>query len=149
MSYWDTSTLIKLYIKEPDFARFEQHVEESQKAGIPVIVISRIALFEARATFHRKEAEQVLAAGGAEVLFGEILQDVNTGLIKLVDFGADIESEYGRVLSFCFQQNPPIFLRTLDAIHLASAKAASEKELVATDKRMREAASKLGFTLFP
>ena len=34
-------------------------------------------------------------------------------------------------------------------MHLASARVAGETELVATDKRMRDAAKALGFSLFP
>jgi len=40
-------------------------------------------------------------------------------------------------------------LRTLDVLHLASARVAGETELVATDQRMRDAARLLGFSLFP
>ena len=47
------------------------------------------------------------------------------------------------------QPTPPILLRTLDALHLASARVAGETEIVATDKRLREAAKLLGFALFP
>jgi predicted nucleic acid-binding protein len=44
---------------------------------------------------------------------------------------------------------PPLFVRTLDAIHLASAMIAGEKEFVATDKRLRDAALFLGLKVFP
>lgn len=53
------------------------------------------------------------------------------------------------MLGQCYQQTPPIPLRTLDALHLATARVAGETEIVATDKRMRDAAKLLGFTLFP
>ena len=69
--------------------------------------------------------------------------------MRLVELGADVEREYGQVLNLCYQQTPPLVLRTLDALHLASARVAGETELVATDKRMRAAAKLLGFTLFP
>jgi hypothetical protein len=55
MSYWDTSTLVKLYAKEPDSAAFE-----AQALSAPVgTVTSRIAIYEARA---------VSISGGIEVL---------------------------------------------------------------------------------
>ena len=53
MAYWDTSTLVKFYAKEPDSALFEAQAMSSAT----VAVASRIALYEARATFQRKEAE--------------------------------------------------------------------------------------------
>jgi uncharacterized protein with PIN domain len=51
MSYWDTSTLVKLYAKEPDSATFENYALNAPAKA----VTSRIALYEARATFQRKE----------------------------------------------------------------------------------------------
>lgn len=41
------------------------------------------------------------------------------------------------------------FIRTNDALHLAAAHCAGETEIVATDKRLREAALALGHALFP
>ena len=114
-----------------------------------VALASRIALYEARATFQRKEAEGILQSGAAQKLYSELLQDVGTGEVRLVELGPDVEREYGQVLTLSYQQNPRIRLRTLDALHLASARVAGETELVATDKRMRDAAKALGFSLVP
>ena len=66
-----------------------------------------------------------------------------------MELGLDVEREFGQVLAFCYSQSPMIPIRTLDALHLASARVAGESELVATDKRMRDAAKALGFSLFP
>jgi predicted nucleic acid-binding protein len=145
MGYWDTSTLVKLYAKEPDSALFEVQALIAA-AGT---VTSRIALYESRATFQRKEAEGNLHPGAAQKLYSELLQDVAMGEVRLVELGADVEREYGQVLTLCYQQSPRIPLRTLDALHLASARVAGETELVVTDKRMRDAAKLLGFSLFP
>jgi|ERR1017187_3703019 predicted nucleic acid-binding protein len=145
MSYWDTSTLVKLYAKEPNSAAFEAHVL-SASVGT---VTSRIAIYEARATFRRKEAEGILQSEAAQTLYNELLQDVATGEVRLIELGADIERAYGQVLTLCYQHSPMIPLRTLDALHLASARADGQTELVATDRRMRDAAKLLGFSLFP
>ena len=145
MSYWDTSALVKLYAQEPDSAGFENHALSTPTRP----VTSRIALYEARATFQRKEAEGILRPGYAQTLYAQLLQDVSTGELRLVELGADVEREYGQALGQCCQQTPLIPLRTLDALHLASARAVGEIEVVATDKRMRDAAKRLGFTLFP
>lgn len=145
MSYWDTSTLVKLYAQEPDSTTFENCALNTPTKP----VTSRIALYEARATFRRKEAEAILQPGYAEQLYAQLLQDVVAGELRLVELGADVEREYGQVLGSCYQQAPPISLRTLDALHLASARVAGETEVVTTDKRMRDVAKLLGFTLFP
>ena len=145
MSYWDTSTLVKLYVKEADSASFETHALNDPGQAIT----SRIALYEAHATFRRKEAEGAIMANTAQKLYEQLLQDVAAGEIRLVELGADVEREYGQVLNLCYRPTMPILLRTLDAVHLSSARVAIETELVATDKRMREAAKLLGFSLFP
>ncbi len=145
MSYWDTSTLVKLYAQEPNSVAFENYALSAPAKA----VTSRIALYEARATFQRKEAEGVLQPGFAPQLYAQLLQDVSAGELRLVELGADVEREYGQVLAQCYHQTPPIPLRTLDALHLASARVAGETELVATDQRMRDAARSLGFSLFP
>src|SRR6266446_2672039 len=108
MSYWDTSTLVKLYAKEPDSAVFESHALSAPGQT----VTSRIALYEARATFHRKESEGTLQPGAALTLYNELLQDVADQAVRLIELGADFEREYGQVLNLCYQQTPPIPLRT-------------------------------------
>jgi len=145
MSYWDTSTLVKLYTKEADSAAFEAYALNDNSQT----VTSRITLYEARATFRRKEAEGALVPGAAQKLYEELILNIAAGEIRLVELSADVEREYGRVLDLCYQPTPPILLRTLDALHLSSARVAGETALVATDKRMREAAKSLGFSLFP
>ena len=57
--------------------------------------------------------------------------------------------EFSQIIEICYRRTPPLFIRTFDAIHLASARVAGETEIVATDKRLRDAAGQLGFTLFP
>jgi predicted nucleic acid-binding protein len=52
-------------------------------------------------------------------------------------------------MALCYRRTPPILLRTFDAIHLATARAAGETEVVVTDQRMRDAARLLGFVVFP
>ena len=97
MSYWDTSALVKLYVRESDSTTFEGRAM-SDAAGT---VTARIALYEARATFRHKEAEGVLQAGAAEKLYSELLQDVAAGEVHMVELGSDLEREYGQVLTRC------------------------------------------------
>ena len=50
-----------------------------------------------------------------------------------------MEREFGVVLEACFSQTPPTFIRTNDALHLASAKVAGEQEFITADVRQRAA----------
>lgn len=145
MSYWDTSTLVKLYAQEADSPAFEAHAASQ----INPLITSRIALYEARATFRRKEAEGILTTGTTQTTYDELLQDIAANDVRLIELDAAVELEYGQVLNLCYQQTPPLPLRTLDALHLASARVSGETEIVATDKRLRDAARLLGFALFP
>ena len=145
MSYWDTAALVKLYAKEADSAIFENYALKITKP----LATSRITIYEARATFRRKEAEGILQPGTAQTLYNQLLADIVAGEVYLLEIGADIEREYAQVLDLCYQHKPPIPVRTLDSLHLASARAAGDTEIVATDKRMRDAAKLLGFSTFP
>ena len=133
MSYWDTSALVKLYVQESDSPDFENLALMAPTE----VITSRIALYEARSTFRRKEAEAGLILGTADKLYSALSDDVLAGDLRLVELGPDVERE------------PPIPIRTLDAVHLVSAIVSNMNEVVVTDNRMRAAAALLGFKLFP
>lgn len=145
MSYWDTSALVKLYATEPDSAVFANHLVSPAHT----MVSARVTLWEAWATFRRKEAEGALGPGAARVLQGELLSDLGAGEWRLIEASDPVEAEFNQIIDICYRRTPPLFIRTFDAIHLAAARVAGETEIVATDKRLREAAGLLGFTLFP
>ena len=48
-----------------------------------------------------------------------------------------------------FSADTPVFIRTNDALHLVSAKVASETEFFTTDVRQGAVASLLGFEVLP
>lgn len=63
MSYWDSSALVKLFVKEADSAQFEA------MAVVEPLVTGTLALHEARTVFRRREAEGVLPSGQGTALF--------------------------------------------------------------------------------
>lgn len=144
MSYWDTSTLSRLYLPEPDSADFVQ-----KAANNPVIVTTRLALYEMRRVAFRKESDGFIQAGTAESVLAQMNQDIAAGQIRVIEVDARVEAEFNVIMAFCYRHAPPLPIRTLDALHLAAARAEGQTELVATDKRMRDAAKLLGFSLFP
>jgi hypothetical protein len=97
----------------------------------------------------RKESEGFIPAGTAESVLTQLNQDVTAGQIRIVQLDALVEAEFDGMMAACYRHTPPMPVRTLDAIHLASARADGQTELVATDKRMRDAAKLLGFSLYP
>ncbi|MBI4604173.1 MAG: type II toxin-antitoxin system VapC family toxin [Planctomycetes bacterium] len=144
MSYWDTSTLGKLYLPETDSPGFVQ-----KAANDPVIVISRLGLYEMRRVAFRKESEGLVRSGAADTILSQLDQDVAAGEIMILELDTRVEVSFNTIMATCYRRAPPISVRTFDAIHLATARVAGEAELVATDRRMREAAKLLGFSLFP
>jgi predicted nucleic acid-binding protein len=83
------------------------------------------------------------------VLYGELNADIAAADILIQPETVDLEREFGVVLEKCFSQAPATFIRTNDALHLASAKLAGELEFVTGDVRQRTAALLLGFTVLP
>ena len=145
MSYWDSSALVKLFAAETDSPSFHAHVRH-QGDRLATSELTRMELWSA---FRRKESEGEIGCGEARVL----LSDFDAGAVQdywiFVIVTDAIRAEFERVVERCCSQTPPVFIRTLDALHIASARAAGETEIVATDKRLCEAAMLLGFQLFP
>jgi len=144
MSYWDTSALVKLYAKEHDSLNFERLAAQFSE-----IVTSRLALFELRRILFRKEIEGSLKRGASQISFQRFLLDVKTGMVQLAGLGLEIELPFDAVLTRCFTHEPPIFIHTADAIHLATALAAKAREMVCTDARLRAASTLIGLSVFP
>lgn len=142
MSYWDTSALVKLSVAEVDSPQFQQLAGSAAR-----IVTGTIARLEARTVFRRREAEGALPAGEAAVLFADMERDIANGRVVIQPADADVEREFANVLESCFSQSPPVFVRTNDALHIASAIVAHETEFVTTDIRQRAAAKLMGLTV--
>lgn len=144
MSYWVTSALVKLSVTEKDSARFVTLARVASR-----MVTAVLTRFEARTVFRRHEAEGSLTIGEAAALSADLRQDVARGKLTKQTADADVEREFASVLERCFFETPPVFIRTNDALHLASAKVAGETQFVTADGRQRAAALLLGFTILP
>jgi predicted nucleic acid-binding protein len=128
MSYWDSSALVKLYVQELDSTEFRELAVNAS-----CVATGSLTRHEVRTAFRRREAEGVLPSGEAAALYDELT--------------ADMEREFGTVLEACFSQKPPTFIRTNDALYLASAKVAGKLEFITADMRQRAAALLMGFTV--
>ena len=144
MSYWDSSALVKLYVQELDSAEFRELAVKASR-----VATGWLTRHEVRTVFRRREAEGVLPSGEAAALYDELTADIAAADIVIQPETADTEREFGAVLEACFSQIPPTFIRTNDALHLASAKVAGEREFITADMRQRAAAMLMGFTVLP
>jgi uncharacterized protein len=115
---------VKLVIEEPESAALERHLIAS-----PMLGTSRIALVEVpRATSLANPAPEV--QGETERLLAScLLIDVTDGLLRAA------------------AQLASASVRTLDAVHLASAIRIEADELVVYDRRLAAAAAEHGLTV--
>lgn len=144
MSYRDTSALAKLYLSESDSAAFEALC----RCHGPLST-ARLTDYGLRAMLMRKEADGTIAHGEAESSMLLFEGDVILENITIHDESENVSLEYEFVLNTCYTQSPPVFVRTADAIHIATALAAGETGFVTADARQRKAAEVCGLTVFP
>jgi predicted nucleic acid-binding protein len=145
MRYWDTSVLLKLFVEEDDSRIFAALIEETTE-GIHTSELSR---FEFLRALWGKRLDGEIVPGAERVLMRRFESEVERQRIVLLPLGSDTQREFENVLKVCYTRPRPIRLRALDALHLASARAARAREIVCTDKRMREAADALQMALYP
>lgn len=144
MSYWDSSALAKLYLKEPDSAVFLSLA----KRPVPLRT-SPLGEFEVTLTLRRHELARSLDGQSAGTLCDELMLDIALGYVELIASGFDLRSEFQHVIQVCLSHPVPISIRTLDALHLAAALSVGETEFVSNDIRQRTAATALGLTVTP
>ena len=143
MQYWDTSTLLKLFVPEADSPLFAAHLSQS------AICISHVGQAEMLRAIARKEMEGAIPTMSAETAFGKFLADVSAGRIVVLPFDARVETHFRTLVLQLHRQHPPVVVRTLDAIHLATAHLLPADEVVTMDGLMRAGATALRLKLFP
>jgi predicted nucleic acid-binding protein len=129
--YVDTSVLVKLFVREPDTAAYEDKLEDV------VIVSSELAYAELWSALLQKEkAGQITSAHreGAWVRFCARIEGDSIRLLRL-----DVTTVRAAV-EVMAEVHPHVSLRTLDAIHLATFRGLEWQYLMTADKRMRDAA---------
>lgn len=144
MAYWDTSCWLKLYAPESDSTRFKAYVMNGA-----TVVTSEIARLELWTTLRRKEAAGDLLPPAARQALQAYDGDVSAARILVEVLDTAVVAKFASIIEQCYGQAPPLSVRTLDAIQLSTAAASGESEIVATDERLREAALKLGFNVYP
>ncbi|MBN1675395.1 MAG: type II toxin-antitoxin system VapC family toxin [Kiritimatiellae bacterium] len=140
MIYWDTSCVLKLYAPEPDSEACLVLAEGSPKP----LLSSEVLEVELYYALRRKEMAGALKRGAAERLFKTFRGDVEEGRIALLPLGRDVIAHALELGRECLKHKPPVLLRSLDGIHLATARVATCGRIVTTDERMRRAAALLG-----
>jgi predicted nucleic acid-binding protein len=60
-----------------------------------------------------------------------------------------VETRFQQLVLRLHRLNPPLLVRTLDGIHIATADYHGADALVATDTNMRKCAAAIGLKLYP
>ena len=136
----DSCIIVKLLSPEPDSALFSKYC-----AG-QVVHTSELAITEVFGALVAKERARKIPAALRSRAFERFEALVMRGAFEIIPVNRLALRKADHVLQQC---HPDIALRTLDAIHLASADLCQQFPLVTTDQRMRDAALKLSMTVFP
>jgi predicted nucleic acid-binding protein len=145
MAFWDTSALLKLYVRERDSDRFHHLIQTLPEKT----AISEITLAEVHRALWAKEYARAVPANFAQKAYCEFRADVETAVFDVVPFGRTVQEEFDRIIPICYRASPPVPIRSLDGLLLASAVTARTVQLVSTDSRMRIGGALLGLRVLP
>jgi len=138
--YLDTAVLVKLLVREPDSEFYARLVEGG------IVWSSQVVLTECFSALLRKERERQIGAAHRQRAWAQVERDVADSRLNLVTLTAEVLIRANGILAVC---HPKIALRSLDAIHLASAERCQSWPICSNDGRMRLAAERLGLPLGP
>ena len=138
--YLDSCVIVKLVSHEPDSAAYHDIVEE-----VP-IVTSELAVAEVRSALLAKERTGRISHRD-RVTGWRIFQDKVRDLeVLLLPLNRQIIERAGAVIDQC---HPAIPLRTLDAIHVATAELNGGEQMCSSDQRVNSASDFIGLSLVP
>jgi hypothetical protein len=134
--YFDSSYIAKFYFNEPESTRVRELVRTAD-----TIHSSLWALAEFHAVIHRRLREGASSPGDARDLSSRFSEHVREGLWKLIP----VNEALLRTTSALMVSAPPdLFIRTADAVHLATAQQIGESEVWTNDRHMLAAAPYFG-----
>ena len=136
--YLDTSYIAKLYFNEPESSRVRELVRKAD-----FIYSSLWTLAEFHAVIHGRLREGSLSPGDARDLASLFSKHIEQGLWNLIPVN---EALLRRTSALMISAPRDLFIRTADAVHLATAHEAGERDVWTNDRRMLAAAPYFGLT---
>ena len=138
--YLDTCILVKLLVVEPDSEFFIRSLEGQS------LVTSELARTELFSALLARERAGKISAPDRRRAWHEFEERVKSGEIRIEPLNSVVLRKATHSLEQC---HPKVPLRSLDAIHLATADMCQNFPLVTTDGRLRDAAMLMKFEVFP
>jgi predicted nucleic acid-binding protein len=130
--YFDTSYIAKFYVNESDSRPVRQLVQ-----GADAVYASLWAFAEFHAVLHRRVREGSVRPVDARDLASRFSRHIEEGLWNLVPVN---ETLLRRTSALMLGAPRDLFLRTADAVHLATAREIGEREVWTNDRHMLAAA---------
>jgi predicted nucleic acid-binding protein len=138
--YLDSCIIVKLVSHEPD-----SHAYHTLVAGHPVVT-SELAVAEVRSALLAKE-RMGRVSQAARLTGWRLFQDkVREQEFVLLPLSRQVIERAGGVIEQC---HPTVPLRTLDAIHVATAELRGDEQLCSNDPRVCDAARLLRLSVTP
>jgi predicted nucleic acid-binding protein len=136
--YLDTCVIVKLVSHELDSAAYHAVV-----LGKP-IVTSELAITEVRSALLMKERAGRISRAHRNAGWRLFQQKVRDHEFELLPLNRQVVERASGILEQC---HPTVGLRTLDAIHVATAELHGGEEMCSSDQRVREACEFLNIAL--
>ncbi len=138
--YLDSAIIVKLVVREHDSAWFNQAVVGHR------LWTSELALAEVRSAINMKERGGLISAAERKSALTRFEAMLNNETVNLLPLNLNVVQRAVALLATC---HPEIGLRSLDALHLASAQMNPCGPLCTTDGKLRSAATRVGVFNFP
>jgi predicted nucleic acid-binding protein len=138
--YLDTSIIVKLLVAEPDSEFFIRSLEGEQ------LTTSELARTEVFSALLARERAKKISVSERQLAWREFEARITNEEIKIEPLNSVVLRKATQCLEYC---HPSVPLRTLDAIHLATADLCQDFPLVTTDVRLADAARTMHIPVFP
>jgi predicted nucleic acid-binding protein len=109
----------------------------------------RFSAVEILCALYRKECNGELKPGSARAALERFQADSKAGRLVMVPYGEDVIAAAAKIVQQAYLSAPPVMLRSLDAIHVASAMIVGSKTMVVTDARLRDVAMRARIRVLP
>lgn len=136
MVYFDAAYIAKFYLDEPDSLRVREFAEEDGE--VVCSVHGRVELLTA---FHRKLRERAISEKAFSMICEQFESDCQSHVWSWLPISGKLVADLSARLP---QVSARIFLRSGDAIHLASAREHGFREIYSNDRHLLAAAPAFG-----
>jgi predicted nucleic acid-binding protein len=135
-AYFDSALIAKFYVNESG-----RDVVRSAARSAGVVVTSGIAVAEVSAAFHRKLREGAIDVAVFNALQAQFEHDLTVGLWRCV---GPMEVLLDDVRALFSRLDKHMFLRSVDALHLVTARSENFIQVHSKDRHLLAACSSVG-----